>query len=183
MVRLHTYQSSPHTFFVKCKYFINVRGHPLRSAIFLRDPDFGSAPERPHQVSKNTAGSPLHRTGRGFPQASLFLKDRYPSPGLLEGIFLKAAKRLRSQTVAMPSNNQHELILSDSIQSMEELLRKSKKLKCGATLEKADIDGARLPAYARISWRCRVLCVAKNENAVDIICRRFACYFLRESRI
>jgi hypothetical protein len=28
-----------------------------------------------------------------------------------------------------------------------------------------------------------VLCVAKDENAVDIICRRLSCNFLRESRI
>jgi hypothetical protein len=33
-------------------------------------------------------------------------------------------------------------LFSDSIQSMEELLRKSKKVKPGATLEKADIDSS-----------------------------------------
>jgi hypothetical protein len=37
-------------------------------------------------------------------------------------------------------------------------------------------------------WACgsittAVFCVAKDENAVDIICRRFSCNFLRESRI
>jgi hypothetical protein len=44
---------------------------------------------------------------------------------------------------------------SDSIQSMEELLRKSKKVKRGATLEEAEIDGAWLTAYAKIDRRCR----------------------------
>jgi hypothetical protein len=43
----------------------------------------------------------------------------------------------------------------DSIQSMEELLRKSKKMKRGATLEEAEIDGAWLTAYARIARTCR----------------------------
>jgi hypothetical protein len=38
---------------------------------------------------------------------------------------------------------------------MEELLRKSKKVKRGATLEEAEIDGAWLTAYARICRRCR----------------------------
>jgi hypothetical protein len=38
---------------------------------------------------------------------------------------------------------------------MEELLRKSKKMKRGATLEEADIDGAWLTAYARVARRCR----------------------------
>jgi hypothetical protein len=54
----------------------SVRGHPLRNVIFQRDPDFESAPERPHQVfekgRQQRAGSPLYRTGRGSPQASLF---------------------------------------------------------------------------------------------------------------
>jgi hypothetical protein len=39
-------------------------------------------------------------------------------------------------------------IFSDSIQSMEELLRKSKKVKRGATLEEAEIEGVLLTAYA-----------------------------------
>jgi hypothetical protein len=38
---------------------------------------------------------------------------------------------------------------------MEELLRKSKKVKRGATLEEAEIDGAWLTAYAKIAMRCR----------------------------
>jgi hypothetical protein len=38
---------------------------------------------------------------------------------------------------------------------MEELLRKSKKVKRGATLEEADIDGAWLTAYARVARNCR----------------------------
>jgi hypothetical protein len=46
-------------------------------------------------------------------------------------------------------------LISDSIQSMLELLRKSKKVKRGATLEVAEIDGAWLTAYAKIAWRCR----------------------------
>jgi hypothetical protein len=43
----------------------------------------------------------------------------------------------------------------DSTQSMEELLRKSKKVKHGATLEEADVEGTWLTAYARIAGRCR----------------------------
>jgi hypothetical protein len=46
-------------------------------------------------------------------------------------------------------------IFSDSIQLMEKLLRKSKKVKRGATLEEAEIDGAWLIAYAQIARRCR----------------------------
>jgi hypothetical protein len=45
-------------------------------------------------------------------------------------------------------------LFSDSILSMEELLRKSKKVKREATLEEAEIDGAWLTAYAKI-FRCR----------------------------
>jgi hypothetical protein len=45
-------------------------------------------------------------------------------------------------------------LFSDSIQSMEELLRKSKKVKRGTTLEEAGIDGAWLAAYAKIARRC-----------------------------
>jgi hypothetical protein len=44
-------------------------------------------------------------------------------------------------------------LFSDSIQSIEELLRKSTKVKRGATLEEADIDGAWLTAYAQIAKR------------------------------
>jgi hypothetical protein len=46
-------------------------------------------------------------------------------------------------------------LFTDRIQSMEELLRKSMKVKRGATLEEADIDGAWLTAHARIARRCR----------------------------
>jgi hypothetical protein len=46
-------------------------------------------------------------------------------------------------------------LFSNSSQAMEELLRKSKKVKRGATLEEAEIDGASLTAYARIARRCR----------------------------
>jgi hypothetical protein len=46
-------------------------------------------------------------------------------------------------------------LFSDSTQSMEELLRKSKEVKRGATLEEAEIDGAWMTAYARIARRCR----------------------------
>jgi hypothetical protein len=38
---------------------------------------------------------------------------------------------------------------------MVELLRKSKKVKRGATMEEAEIDGAWLTAYAKIARRCR----------------------------
>jgi hypothetical protein len=46
-------------------------------------------------------------------------------------------------------------LFSDSMQLMKELLRKSKKVKRGATLEEAEIDGAWLTAYARMARRCR----------------------------
>jgi hypothetical protein len=46
-------------------------------------------------------------------------------------------------------------LFSDSIQLVEELLRNSKKVKRGATLEEAEIDGAWLTEYARIARRCR----------------------------
>jgi hypothetical protein len=46
-------------------------------------------------------------------------------------------------------------LISDSILLMEELLRKSKKVKCRATLKESEIDGAWLTAYARIARRCR----------------------------
>jgi hypothetical protein len=66
---------------------------------------------------------------------------------------------------------------------MEELLRKSKTVKRGATLEEAEIDGAWLTAYARIARRCRddkdlsvsrypyelVLCAAKDETSVEVM--------------
>jgi hypothetical protein len=45
-------------------------------------------------------------------------------------------------------------LFSDSIQSLEELIPKSKKAKRGSTLEEAEIDGAWLTAYARISSMC-----------------------------
>jgi hypothetical protein len=58
-------------------------------------------------------------------------------------------KRLRSRrTLSMN-------LFSDSIQSIEELLRKSKKVKRGATLEEAETDGAWLTAYAKIDRRRR----------------------------
>jgi hypothetical protein len=58
-------------------------------------------------------------------------------------------KRLRShQTTSMN-------LFSDSMQSMEKLLRKSKKVKRGATLEEAETDGAWLTVYARIARRSR----------------------------
>jgi hypothetical protein len=38
---------------------------------------------------------------------------------------------------------------------MEEVLRKSKKVKRGATLEEADVDGSWPTSYARIARRCR----------------------------
>jgi hypothetical protein len=46
-------------------------------------------------------------------------------------------------------------LFSDSIQSMEEQLRKTKKVKRGATLEEAEIDAVWLTACARIAERCR----------------------------
>jgi hypothetical protein len=46
-------------------------------------------------------------------------------------------------------------LLSDSMQSMKELLRKSRKVKRVATLEDAEIDGACLTAHARIVRRFR----------------------------
>jgi hypothetical protein len=102
----------------------------------------------------NRAGSPLHRTGRCSPQAFLFFKERYLGPRPVEGIFYRRqkdneVKRLRSRR-AISMN-----LFSGSIQSMEDLLRKSKKGKRGATLEEANIDSAWLRAYARIARRFR----------------------------
>jgi hypothetical protein len=48
-------------------------------------------------------------------------------------------------------------LFSESIQLMKELLRKSKKVKRGATLEEAEINGAWLTAYARIARKCRTI--------------------------
>jgi hypothetical protein len=131
----------------------SVKGHPLRSAIFQQDPDTDL---RQNDLTRymNRADSPLHGIGRGSPQASLSFNEKYLSPRLVEGIFLQAAKysevkRLRSRkTISMN-------LFSDSKQSMEELLRKSKKVKRGATVEEGEIDGAWLTAHARIAWRCR----------------------------
>jgi hypothetical protein len=88
------------------------------------------------------------------PLKPLSFQERYPSPRPVEGIFLQAAKRLRDQSAAKPSNIEYELF-SDSIQSIKKLLRKSKKVKRGATLEEAEIDGAWLTAYEKIARRCR----------------------------
>jgi hypothetical protein len=46
-------------------------------------------------------------------------------------------------------------LFSDSVQMMKELLRNAKKVKRGATLEEAEIDGAWLTAYVKIARRCR----------------------------
>jgi hypothetical protein len=46
-------------------------------------------------------------------------------------------------------------IFFDSLQSMKELLRKSNKVKRGATLEDAKTDGVWMAVYARNSRRCR----------------------------
>jgi hypothetical protein len=55
-------------------------------------------------------------------------------------------------------------LFSDSVQRMEGLIAKSKKLKRGATMEEAEIDGSWLTAYATIARRCRDdkdLCVSR----------------------
>jgi hypothetical protein len=44
---------------------------------------------------------------------------------------------------------------SSSAERMEELITKSKKVRCGATLEEAEIDGSWLTAYAAIARQCR----------------------------
>jgi hypothetical protein len=46
-------------------------------------------------------------------------------------------------------------LFSDGDQRMEELISKSKKVRRGATLEEAEIDGSWLTTYATISRRCR----------------------------
>jgi hypothetical protein len=48
-----------------------IRGHPLRSVIFQRDPDLDLRRSVLTRYMKR-AGRPLHRTGLGSPQASLF---------------------------------------------------------------------------------------------------------------
>jgi hypothetical protein len=83
-----------------------------------------------------------------------FSKRDTPALGRWKAYFYRRpkdneAKRLRiRRTMSMN-------LFSDSRQSMEELLRKSKKVKREATLEEAEIDGAWLTAYARIARRCR----------------------------
>jgi hypothetical protein len=42
------------------------------------------------------AGSPLNRTGHGSPQNYPFFKERYLIPRLVEGIFLRGQKIMRS---------------------------------------------------------------------------------------
>jgi hypothetical protein len=69
-------------------------------------------------------------------------------------------------------------LFSDSIQSTEELLHKSKKVKGGATFEEADIDDAWLTAYARsiggaacyALLRMRALSISSAEGFVVISC-------------
>jgi hypothetical protein len=46
-------------------------------------------------------------------------------------------------------------LFSDSVQRMEELISNSKKVRRGATLEEAEIDGSWLTTYATIARRCR----------------------------
>jgi hypothetical protein len=46
-------------------------------------------------------------------------------------------------------------LLSNSIEEMEKLLVKAKKVKKGSTLEDAVVEGAWLTAYAQITRRCR----------------------------
>jgi hypothetical protein len=57
----------------------SVRGHPSTSYLFLRDPDHDPRLNDPTRYL-NRAGSPLHRTGRGSPRASLFF---FSPPSLL----------------------------------------------------------------------------------------------------
>jgi hypothetical protein len=46
-------------------------------------------------------------------------------------------------------------LFSDSIDEMEKLLVKAKKVKKGSTLEEAGVEGAWLTAYTQIARRCR----------------------------
>jgi hypothetical protein len=46
-------------------------------------------------------------------------------------------------------------LFSDSIDGMEKLLVKAKKVKKGSTLEEAGVEGAWLTAYAQIARMCR----------------------------
>jgi hypothetical protein len=47
------------------------------------------------------------------------------------------------------------VLFSDSVQRMEELISKSKKVRRGAKFEEAEIDGSWLTTYATIDRRCR----------------------------
>jgi hypothetical protein len=58
-------------------------------------------------------------------------------------------KRLPSRQTNMSN------LFSDSIDEMEKLLGKAKKVKKGSTLEEAGVEGAWLTAYAQIARRCR----------------------------
>jgi hypothetical protein len=98
----------------------------------------------------NRAGRPLHRTALVPLKPLSFSKRDAPALCRWKAYFYRRpkdneVKRLRSRrTISMN-------LFSDSNQSMEELLRKSKKVKRGATLEEAEIDGAWLTAYAWIA--------------------------------
>jgi hypothetical protein len=83
-----------------------------------------------------------------------FSKRDTPALGRWKAYFYRRPKdneaiRLRSRRTLSIN------LLLDSIHLTEELLRKSKKVKRGATLEEAEIDGAWLTAYATIARRCR----------------------------
>jgi hypothetical protein len=74
-------------------------------------------------------------------QTSRFFEERYPGPAPVEGTFLQADFCMA--------------LFSDSVQRMEELISKSKKVRNGATLEEDEIDGSWLTTYATIARRCR----------------------------
>jgi hypothetical protein len=82
-----------------------------------------------------------------------FSKRDTPALGRWKAYFYRRPKITRSN--GCEAVEQLAWIYSESIQSMEKLLRKSKKIKREATLEVADIDGAWLKAYTRIARRCR----------------------------
>jgi hypothetical protein len=84
----------------------------------------------------------------------LSFQEGYPSPRPVEGIFLQAAKRLRGQTAAKPSNIEYEFILRQYTVNGGTTTQ-VKESETRGHIEEAEIDGAWLTAYAKIARKCR----------------------------
>jgi hypothetical protein len=52
-----------------------------------------------------------------------------------------------------------------------------------ANAEQAGMSRDGVQRLRQLVTECKVLCVAKDETSVDIMCRGFCCHFLRKSRL